>query len=1045
MAEYDGDMIPYSRSVFAVSSASLDDLPSQAGAELAQDYLTAWTSLWDPRILRCIEAVPEWRRSDTSGLDLEDALIVCPELSLSRIDQPLEERLRAGRNDWVPSARRERSHVVRDLLDAIRCRMETSSLVGPEHSATEEERSAAESAAEKIRICGLDDTACALLEEFYAFGYVVLQIQCMARKLRYSFNLDWMILGDQVMNAARASLTGDAAETERWIVAAFDSLSQERDRYCSQQGYLLDLVLTAETTLGPALTQQLQTEHPLSVYATSKSLKRLREQNTDAWQQLQGRLQSGTMALVGGLREERKHAYMTELALARELQQARDDVQELGLEPITCWMRFEPSMTSDTPNLLRQYGYRGALLAALGGGVIPAKEHAKVRWQSHGDGLGLDCILGHVVDASNAEGLLSLGQEMAKQLDYHQVPTLVLAHWPGRHCDAFRDLLVAMKRTPALGKWIDVNQYFATTAQPYWTDHFGADAFRTLLPTQPTQLHQLHQRMVDYVARAQSLERLESVCRLWQLVPPRTRNGTEEQGFVALRSQLKELQCACEAELAEARQAAADELAVESSHPLDQAIERLTVQVLQQLRLRVPGDQEDVVFNPCSHPQRIPLIDIPGRIVANSSTRILAHGTQGDRSLAVIDVPPFGFAKFRCDRNESRREANDAVGQGTGAVSKESPSWIARALGRRASIAEADGTLANEFMEVQIDPDKGHLRSMYVVNKRGNRLSGRLNLVPTPLDMKGTLSESSFMNLQDVRMRVLDASSVRGVLEVSGSLSAPGNSRWTIRYTLWHGSRSLDIEVFGEGMDWHKCYPVWRWVWPSEAASIAAWQNGTRGKLPPPLQGVVELIEIDDVEHKLHIATGGLSFHRRFGHNGLISAFPVRSTGSAHARFAIGMDWPRPWEMAMDRTQKPLLALRTTAEAVENGSRENPPDGGAWLAQCSLPNLRFQWIDPQPEIVVSNTDATGETSASPSGESSLPQPPTESSVLADACLWVVETAGKPGVARVSCIRQVQKAWRVDFRGLEYDRLKVEDGVLIYPFKAWERSRIAICF
>jgi len=57
----------------------------------------------------------------------------------------------------------------------------------------------------------------------------------------------------------------------------------------------------------------------------------------------------------------------------------------------------------------------------------------------------------------------------------------------------------------------------------------------------------------------------------------------------------------------------------------------------------------------------------------------------------------------------------------------------------------------------------------------------------------------------------------------------------------------------------------------------------------------------------------------------------------------------------------------------------------------------------------------------------------------------VETAGKAGTAKLGCVRPIDRAWRVDFRSLEYDKLRVEDGEAWIPFQAWDRFRIAVCF
>jgi hypothetical protein len=103
-----------------------------------------------------------------------------------------------------------------------------------------------------------------------------------------------------------------------------------------------------------------------------------------------------------------------------------------------------------------------------------------------------------------------------------------------------------------------------------------------------------------------------------------------------------------------------------------------------------------------------------------------------------------------------------------------------------------------------------------------------------------------------------------------------------------------------------------------------------------------------------------------------------------------------------------------------------------------MPNLHFRWIDPKPELGLNDS-----TDVEPANQENMS--PQRDGVVADGCLWMVETAGKPGTGRLGCIRPIERAWRVDFRGLEYDKLKVEDGEVLIPFQGWDRLRIAICF
>lgn len=990
----------YSRTIFIAASHAIEDLPKGLGSASSLDYLTAWTSLWDPRLLVISNAPPEWRRCDTSGLDLEDTLLVCPEAALGKLDQPLQERLRLGRNQLVPSSLRPRNELVRNLLDAHRT-----------HS-----MSAANPPSE---ICEQPDHSCCMLDDFYAFGYAILQIQCMARKLRYSFNLDWMAVGEQILSAARASVKQDMVETDRWLAAAFDSLSQERDRYCSQQGHLLELLLVAPTTLGESLQRSLVHDRPLTIYATTQVLRQWQQKNSDAWLKLTERLEDKTACLAGGLREELSHVWFPEDALIRELSHARQDCDALGISPPRVWMRFATAMGTSLSTIARQFGFDGAIIAPLGGGGLPKKEHAKIRWQGVGDRGGLDCILGHVLDMADGETFLHLGSEMAQQLDYHQVPTLVLAHWPGVTSPAFVDLVRAAARTPALGKWIDANAYFSTTSQPYWSDSFTSLDFHHPLPKQPSEIHALHIKISEGLRQAYQLEQLESVARLWSWTPRLASATTQEisHDLNFFWNQCEQLR---------------DDIYSGCKEPsqINSDLESLATGIVNELRARVPCDAEDVFFNPTSHPRRVFAADYPRQIDPNSCTRIQACDSDRRFSQCIVEVPPFGFAKLSSQPPIEHGEMSNSASASPSVAPKQS--LLGRIFGSRTAVAHEDGSMANEFMEVQIDPAKGHLRSLYVVNKRGNRLSGQLSWVAEPIQLRSQFQDTSFLGVTDARVQILHTSKVRGTIQVTGKL---GSGSCEIRYTLWQGAQWLEIEVLGVSVEAQSGFPVWRMVWPSEAATIAAWSQGAKMKLPSPLQCGVELIEIDDAEHRIHFATCGLSMHRRVGHSGLASVLPIDRTGSFHSRFAVGIDWTTPWATAIDRMGPDLFSV-STSKSLPKSSHSHDP--GAWLARCNMSNLHFRWIDPKPPLGLN---------ASTNVEPGTPEitAPIEDSVSADGCLWMVETSGKSGTARLGCIRPIERAWRVDFRGLEYDKLKVEDGEALVPFQGWDRFRIALCF
>jgi hypothetical protein len=571
--------------------------------------------------------------------------------------------------------------------------------------------------------------------------------------------------------------------------------------------------------------------------------------------------------------------------------------------------------------------------------------------------------------------------------------------------------------------------------------------------------------MVRNQRRLHALDRMESLCRLWWQIPIATAGAgfaTPNEPLEDCLQEVSQLQRECDALHYEATQ---------DAESLDVRLEVLKHRIAQAMHGRIPDSPAIVAFNDASHPQRLFCRGVPGEVLAQQSRRVVSAdkdprhdsdvsptSTGGIASCVVVDVPPFGFCELPVDASaHSSTPAGGAKPSSPG--SKKPTGWLSRVFGARASIALPDGTLANEFMEIQIDTQRGHLKSMYVANQRGNRLSGMVSLIPRPFDVSHKIEDADFVGLQQAKWRILESGSTCGSIEVSGVLglttaqadSSAVNTK--IVYTLWQGARWLEVDIEIGALDPHAVYPVWRMVWPSQAASIAAWQNGHRGKLPGALQGAIELIEVDDAEHKVHFATCGLSAHRKHGPNMLISALPLGRDGRTRLRFAVGMDWPRPWETAIDRMLEPWVSRRGVGAFAgarpSEGKTEYRSSEGAWLAQANLPNIRFQWVDPEPALTVSSasetTGGSADVASSADASASLFSAVNEESVRAEACWWMVETAGRSGTVKLSCMKNVKRAWRVDARGMECDKLPVESGAVVIAFRAWERSRIAVCF
>ncbi|MEQ1826202.1 MAG: hypothetical protein ABL921_09650 [Pirellula sp.] len=984
-------MTELKRSIFVIPSSSLDDLPKAMGHEMALDFLTAWTSQWDPRLLSAMGGLPEWKRADGASLDLEDALLVCPNISKPPLDQPLRERLELNRCRLLNSDSQSRSELVASLVECV----------SPE-SLTKHP-------------CPL------LLEDFYALGYAVLQVQILARKLRYSWNIDWIMFTEQAISAANASLADDAIESERWLQTCFDSLSQERDRYCSQQAYLLDVVLLASTTVGSSLEKQLESKHPISIIATSRLLQSIKERNPTAFSKIKECVAAKSVSLVGGLDTERMHPYTSAHSIIHDLKQGLRSYAQLGVSAPKIFTRYAPGFTATMPTWLTQFGYTGAILAAWSDGSVPTNDQAKVKWQASSDGSSLDTVVGNVMDASSADTYIDLAEALSRQLDYHHVPTIVLAHWPGKQPQPWCDLLRVIERSPALGKLHTAESYFSSTNSPYSSDSFPNGAFKVPIPDSVPQQNKLHAAIVQQEHLRVRLERLESLWYLWTQVAGGSMANHES--LAAATHQINNLHSSIDAWFDNCTSNTATESDItELQQRLDShrqlLLERIC-EVLTNQASKATGRPESngyVVVNPSNHSLRCYLEDIVGNVDKDSCPRMVAAESRAGKSTVIVDVPPYGFVKFAS--TPSRASQSNAEIQ----VPKASV-W-SRISGKRLGIADTDWTLANEFFEIQIDPKKGHLRSLYIANKRGSRLSGMTSIVQGNPSAQRKWDERECLEPIDVQLRIVRTTPLVGIIESVASFKQLDGrvARVTTTYKLWKGTRWIQIDVDGENLSQDQNACVWRTAWLNESSTVSAWHHGIKGKLQSPLQNTVELIEIDDAEHKIFFATGGLSSHRRSELRFLISQIPIDVNGRARGTFALGMDWPRPYETAMDLLDRPWLIGTNQSSGASS-------DTSAWLAQCNLSNVNFYFSDPTPALQ--------------SEMMSIEEADLLAGRQGDVCLWLQETQGKSGAAKMSFFKDVAEAWRVDSQGREYASLPVSDGQLVFSVNANEQSRILL--
>ncbi|MDZ4851233.1 MAG: hypothetical protein SGI77_18245, partial [Pirellulaceae bacterium] len=927
-------------------------------------------------------ALPEWKRADQSSLDLENGLILCPSSSSASIDTPLSERLDT-----------QGCQLIFGESDRNKTLLQIDGLVGGQLSNVRQSIDASadsgNSDSSELDLTGSPKQPIGI-EDFYALGFAYLMLQALTRKVHYSSNLDVVLMADQAKSASMAYIANDVAECERWLQSCYDQLSQERDRYFTQSANLLELTLLAPSTLGRSLVQQLESSHPQNLLATASLLEQIQSSHPEAWQTLLDRQTNQRLGIVGGLLRERSHPWFPLGTLQRDLIRGHVAYQALRVAPPRVFSRFEAGMSIEMPTHLSSTGYIGALIHAFSNGSYPVTSQAKIAWESS-DKTSLDAISGSVLDAASYRSIFNAINELAKQFDHHQVPTLTCVHWPARTSIAFNDLLRATRRTNAFGEWKTFENYFESTGYVYSNQNFTASQFKTPWPEWydefSAQSLQFHERLRVNAALESTRNIAVMIDQILQSIPNRE---SDRAKLAPLLSQIDQLLYQSDDQNHQQNTASTDPL---HAHSIDELRSQLADQLANLLpRTSDTSDSNDnwLLINPLSGPRRYFLKDIDGAFAKTADNRIYESISSSNKTDLVVDVPPMGVVQLR-----------------SGAASNlVSSAFASRSLGP--NLASPNLLLANEFIECQVDPKNGYLRSIMISKKRGGRLSG---MPAIALIDPSSPKKPIYSTIENARSTILNNTALHSEIESIGFLSHHGKqlAKFHLTFGLWRGSRSIDmrlrIEMLAEDISnprglWD-CVPIWRTAWPNQAASISAWLQGTKTAMQSSPFFAPELLEIDDAEHRIYLTFAGLPIHRRVEMAFLDTLLPTTTDGVCDHRWQIAVDWPRPYQSYLESLDTPWM-IKDPSGPLRAGS-------SLWFAQASSANVR---VDP---LASSNR----------------------------LRLMLHETMGKEGRTKLSFFRDATSAARVDHQGNTIEDLQIENGQVIVELRPNEISYLDV--
>jgi alpha-mannosidase len=950
---------------------SLEDFPTYHEGEDAHSLLASWSALWHPELLAAAGQAPNWRRVDDPPSDVRDRLIVVPSVCVQRLPTGFAQRVK-DEGGLLIRKTASREEIVALALEHLK----GSNAAAPTPDA---------------RPPTPDPD---LAADFLALGYCYLQIELLTRQMRYSSNLDETYFKGTAVAAAVAAVSGDVDLAREKLSACFSVLAEERDHYYPVDAFILDLNLTADSTLGQPLQSELSRRAPTNLLISANLVDEMAAKAPQTLAALKEGLAEGRIGLIGGEASEARLPLLSHETILAEIQRGLAKYEELlGRRP-TIYGRWRYGLTPHLPSLLHKLGFKGAIHAGFEEGKVPDGLQFKVRWEGL-DGSAIDCIARTPLDASKPQTFLAFANKLGESMDSDHVATLCLAHWPGQASPWMEDLRRISRYCAALGKWVTAEEYFANTDQPGQLDRFEADRYRS--PYLKQAVIRKHDdpisTQVRYWSQQAAAEAAKTMETLAALVEGRVQgSGFRVQGTADQHQPLTDKTLSTPYSVLSTEEKGREHQEATDT-VLEAPIRSAADQLASALTSSNPGGPSGcLIINPCSFIRRIGVEGLAIEGLPQVERPVYAADRHRDGLHAVVDVPAFGFVHL-------------SPGAATQRDKKTLP------------LAE-EGVLRNEFFEAIINPATGSLAAIREYKSRGNRLSQQLALrMPgskqKPGDTRRDPDESAtYSDMVADSMETTIATSTLGEIVTRGRLVDSGGNKlagFVQTYRLWRGSRVLHVEIQLDPAEepkadpWNSYYCC-RFAWANEMAELFRTLNQTRQAVTEKRFEAPHYIDIASDQQSTTILTGGLPFHRRHEELMLDTLLMTRGERQRRYHLGVGVDLNHPLHEAIGILIPPIIIPQTPQ-----------PSSGAsgWLLHLSSRNVIVTSIAPLEDA----------------------------GRVIGFRARLLESAGRPANLAITAFRPVTSAKTVDFLGNTLAELKIDEGKIKLDLSAHEWTEL----
>lgn len=813
------------------------------------------------------------------------------------------------------------------------------------------------------------DDPCAL--DFLALGAARWWLRDLTLGMGHVDALDVASLTRETLAGARAWASGDSPAATNRLRAAFELLTEARERFYPVDAYILDLCMLDPGTDPAALTAAFAARAPVSFLSTARAIEALAARDPATLESIRDGVNAGWVDVVGGTYDEADEPFLPLESILWQFRRGGDgyraNLDERNVETLA---RRRFGLYPLLPQIAKRFGLRFALPMSFDGGIFPVRPESKRLWESP-DGTSLEALTRPPVPADRASAGVHLPWRLARTMRDDHVATFPLLHWPEPVSEWYRDLRRVAAYSPVLGRWSTLGDYFHLTDRPYESsqpkpDEYGAPYLAEAVgrgDPDPISARIEHARLR---ARFDALGWLRALAACLGQSPGEGEIPDQTPSPTALEEAI---------ETGRGETARVALAAIEP--PWAAAVARGIVGGSTEGR---PGY---LVINPLGVARRVPVLlpDANADLRPEGPLRAAQFTEEG--VWAVVQLAAHGYAWVPRDPNLDLPPAPFGT------------------------IGAREHTLFNESIELNIDPATGGIRGLKASGEPAARIGQQLaiNGLTTP-DAQPVASRMVADDFEvDYGGPALVQAVARGrLVDARDRVLA----RFRQRYRLWSGRPIAEIEITLDELD-----PAWlgriaaadpwaqnlacRWAWPDPAALLRRTSLLTPAETEAARPETPDAFDITTRRQRTTLLFGGLTHHHRHGGRMLDTLLVA---GREHARtftLAIAADLEHPFQGVFD-LNTPALVVPTSAGPPRSG-----PAG--WFFQVDNPAV----------AVTSVTDLSRSGDGRGWG----------------LAFHLLETAGRPARCRLRMYRDPVWARQVNF----HDELVVDlpldgDSVLI---------------